>query len=997
MSAPVPSRRLVVVGGGMVAHRLVEALVQRQDEQAVHAGRTPWQVTLLAEEPRAPYDRVALTSYFSGRDPEDLALGDPGLWDHPAVRLHRGHPVDAVDREARVVTTGTGLRFAYDALVLATGSAPFVPPVPGSDLPGSFVYRTVDDVAALRSHIEELRGGREETRAPREGRELVGAVVGGGLLGLEAAGALTALGVRTHVVEFSSRLMPLQVDEGGGEALRRLVERLGVEVHVGTATARVHPHRRGDRVGSVAAMEFTDGSRLPVDVVVFATGVRPRDELARAAGLAVGERGGVVVDDSCRTEDPAVLAVGEVACIQGRTLGLVAPGYAMAEVVVDGLLGGRATFPGADLSTKLKLLGVDVASFGDAFGTTEGALSVVYADPVAGVYKKLVLSDDARTLLGGILVGDASAYAGLRPLLGRPLGGDPGAWLLPEGDAAGGGDVTGALPDDAPVCSCNNVCAGTVRAAVRGTADEPGCTDLAGVKACTRAGTSCGSCLPLVKRLMTAELEASGRSVSTALCEHFDVTRAQLFDIVRVTGIRSFSELVARHGRGRGCDICRPAVASILASLGSGHILDGEQAALQDTNDHLLANMQKDGTYSVVPRVPGGEITPEGLIAIGEVAREFGLYTKITGGQRIDLFGARAEQLPAVWARLVAAGFESGHAYGKALRTVKSCVGSTWCRFGVQDSVGMAVALELRYRGLRAPHKIKLGVSGCARECAEARGKDVGVIATEKGWNLYVGGNGGFTPRHARLLAEDLDTDALVRAIDRFLMYYVRTADRLQRTAAWLEEIEGGLDHVRAVVLEDSLGICADLDSAMAAHVEGYTDEWRATLEDPERLRRFVSFVNAPDRSDPDLRYVPERGQRRPAGPRLPLQVVPATPQEWVQVCRWDRLEPERGLAALMGDRQVALFRLHDGEVRAVDQRDPISGANVMSRGIVGTRGEVPTVTSPMYKQVFDLRTGLCLDDPSVSLGVLAVRIQGGWVEVGSPVTSTLDCPSGVP
>jgi nitrite reductase (NADH) large subunit len=859
--------RLVVVGGGMAAHRLVAALVDRGRSAGEASPAAGWQVTLLAEEPRAPYDRVALTSYLSGRDPEDLALGDPGLWRVPGVELRRGEQVTAVDREARVVTTAAGREYPYDALVLATGSAPFVPPVDGRDLPGCFVYRTVDDVAALRQWVEDARARAAEGGRRSGGRPVVGAVVGGGLLGLEAAGALTALGVETHVVEFAPRLMPLQVDEGGGEALKRLVGALGVRVHAGTATSRLLPGRDG-RVGRMVAEPVggngsaSGPARLDVDVVVFAAGVRPRDELARACGLPVGPRGGVVVDDRCRTEDSRVWAIGEVACLDGRTYGLVAPGNAMAEVVADRLLGGTATFPGADLSTKLKLLGVDVASFGDAFAEGEGALSVVYADPVAGVYKKLVLSDDARTLLGGVLVGDASAYAALRPMVGRPLGGDPAAWLLPEGAAGGpGGSPATELPDDAGVCSCNAVAAGAIRHAVR----DGGCTDVGAVKACTRAGTSCGSCLPLVKRLVTAELEAAGVEVSRALCEHFDVGRAQLFDIVRVSGIRSFSELVARHGRGRGCDICKPVVASILAGLGTGHVLDGEQAALQDTNDHVLANLQKDGTYSVVPRVPGGEITPDGLIAIGEIARDFGLYTKITGGQRIDMFGARLELLPAIWRRLVDAGFESGHAYGKALRTVKSCVGSTWCRYGVQDSVGMAVGLELRYRGLRAPHKLKLGVSGCARECAEARGKDVGVIATEQGWNLYVGGNGGFTPRHARLLAEDLDTATLIRTIDRFLVYYVRTADRLQRTAAWLEEIEGGLDHVRAVVLEDSLGIAADLDAAMVTHVSGYVDEWRATLEDPEKLRRFVSFVNAPDQPDPSLAYVVERGQPRPA------------------------------------------------------------------------------------------------------------------------------------
>lgn len=839
-TTPIAPQQLVVVGGGMVARRLIDALRARDEAGA-------WAVTLLAEEPRAPYDRVALTSYFTGREPEDLALGGQELWDDPLVTLRRGVRAESIDRDARTVTTSTGQVLDYDALVLATGSYAAVPPVPGKDLRGAFVYRTIDDVADLREFVEHRR---EELDRP-----VRGAVVGGGLLGLEAAGALRALEVDATVVEFAPRLMPLQVDDGGGEALKRLIEGLGVGVRTSTATAKIV----GDR-GAVSRMKFSEGPALDVDVVVFAVGVRPRDELARAAGLEVGERGGVVVDDACATADPAIWAIGEVACIGGRCLGLVAPGYTMAEVVADRLLGGAGTFPGADLSTKLKLLGVDVASFGDAFAEEPGSLEVVISDPVAGVYKKLVMSDDAKTLRGGILVGDASAYSSLRPMVGRELGGDPAAHLLPEGSAPA---PAGDLPDDAAVCSCNNVTAGEIRCAV----GEGGCTDLAGVKACTQAGTSCGSCLPLVKKLVTTELEAAGVEVSRALCEHFELSRAELFDVVRVQGLTTFSEIVARHGSGRGCDICRPVVGSILASLGTGHILDGERATLQDTNDFVMANLQKDGSYSVVPRIPGGEVTPEGLIAIGEVARDFGLYTKITGGQRVDLFGARIDQLPAIWRRLVDAGFESGHAYGKSLRTVKSCVGSTWCRFGVQDSVGLAIDLELRYRGLRSPHKIKLGVSGCARECAEARGKDVGVIATDKGWNVYVGGNGGFTPRHARLLAEDLDTETLVRTIDRFLMYYVRTADRLQRTAPWVEEHEGGLDAIRAVVLDDSLGIAEDLDAAMAAHVGRYEDEWAATLADPDKLARFAPFVNAPEAVDDSLAYVAERGQARPATP----------------------------------------------------------------------------------------------------------------------------------
>ncbi|MFG1654041.1 nitrite reductase large subunit NirB [Micromonospora sp. NPDC049275] len=812
---------LVVIGNGMVGQRFVDALRARDPQ-----GR--WRVTVLAEEGRPAYDRVRLSAYFDGVSEDELNVHTT----HDGVRLRLGEPATAIDRARRVVTTAVR-EYAYDALVLATGSYPFVPPVPGADLPGVFVYRTLDDLAAIRTYAQGRR---------------VGAVIGGGLLGLEAANALRLLGLSTDVVEFAPRLMPVQVDQAGGAMLRRYVEELGVRTHLGVATTAI----RAGADGAVDALELSDGRVVDAELVVVAAGIRPRDELARAAGLPLGPRGGVLVDETCRTADEHVWAVGECAAVDGTCHGLVAPGYATAEVVADRLVGGAATFPGADTATKLKLLGVDVASFGDAHGTTEGCLDVTFTDPATRVYAKLVLSDDAHTLLGGVLVGDASAYPTLRASVGGPLPAAPLALLAPEG----GGADAGALPATAQVCSCNAVTRGDVDDAIAG-----GCADVPALKACTRAGTSCGSCVPMLKQL----LDAAGVAQSTALCEHFDVSRRELFEIVRVRGIRTFSQLIGEHGRGRGCDICKPVVASILASLGSGHVLDGEQASLQDTNDHFLANLQRDGSYSVVPRIPGGEITPEKLIVIGEVARDFQLYTKITGGQRIDLFGARVEQLPQIWRRLVDAGFESGHAYGKALRTVKSCVGETWCRYGVQDSVGLAVALELRYRGLRAPHKLKSAVSGCARECAEARSKDFGIIATETGWNLYVGGNGGFRPRHADLFATDLSTEALIRIIDRFLIYYIRTADRLQRTAGWIEAMEGGLDHLRAVIVDDSLGLCADLDAAMARHVTSYSDEWRDVLDDPERLRRYTSFVNAPDVPDPSITFAVERGQPVPA------------------------------------------------------------------------------------------------------------------------------------
>ncbi|RSN28162.1 nitrite reductase (NAD(P)H) [Amycolatopsis sp. WAC 04169] len=823
-------RKLVVVGHGMVAHRLVEA-VRAEDK----AGQ--WQVVVLAEEARPAYDRVALTSYVDTWDPASLALEGADYAGDPLVELRLGDAVATVDRERKVVVTEAGYEQPYDSLVLATGSRPFVPPVPGHDLPGCFVYRTIEDLDAIR----------EAAQRPGRGRRSA-VVIGGGLLGLEAAKALRDMGLSPHVVEMAPRLMPLQVDEGGGGLLRRLITDLDVTVHTGTSTDAIEPD--GERY----LARLGNGTELDVDLVVFSAGIRPRDDLARSSGLEVGARGGILVDDTCRTSDPAVYAIGECAAVDGKVYGIVAPGYAMAEIVAARLTGGEGTFPEPDMSTKLKLMGVDVASFGDAHAATEGALEVAFNDAVAGTYKKLVVSDDSKTLLGGVLVGDASEFNTLRAMVGRPLPAEPGAILAP----AGGGAAVGvdALPDAAQICSCNAVSKGAITHAIT----EEGCDSVAKIKGCTRAGTACGSCVPLLGKLLTA----CGVEQSKALCEHFTQSRAELFQILQATRITTFSEMIDRYGTGTGCAICKPAIASILATLGNGHILAGEQATLQDTNDKFLANLQRNGTYSVVPRIPGGEVTPEKLMVIAQVAMDFGLYTKITGGQRIDLFGATVDQLPLIWRRLVDAGFESGHAYGKSLRTVKSCVGSTWCRYGVQDSVGLAIELELRYRGLRSPHKLKSAVSGCARECAEARSKDFGIIATDKGWNLYVGGNGGATPRHADLLVSEVDTETLIRTIDRFLMFYVRTADRLQRTAPWVEEMDGGLDHLRAVIVDDKLGICEDLDAAMAKHVGDYADEWRGVLEDPEKLAKFSSFVNAPGTPDPTISFRTERDQKVP-------------------------------------------------------------------------------------------------------------------------------------
>jgi nitrite reductase (NADH) large subunit len=837
----------VVVGHGMVGHRFVEALRSRDADGA-------WRVTVLAEETDAAYDRVGLTGYTEHWDRGLLALPGNNYRDDDLVELRLGSRVTEIDRDGKSVMTAEGDRVDYDALVLATGSYAFVPPVPGHDLPSCHVYRTLDDLDAIRA---------DALRAVDGGHAPAGVVIGGGLLGLEAANALRQFGLQTHVVEMAPRLMAQQLDEAGGALLGRMIGELGIAVHVGVGTSSIEPAQRNRPVRRSAEhdsvrVRLSDGTVIDAGVVVFAAGVCPRDELARAADIETAERGGVLTDLSCATRDLNIYAIGEVAAIEGRCYGLVGPGYTSAEVVADRLLGGAAEFPEADMSTKLKLLGVDVASFGDAMGHTPDCLEVVVNDAVNQTYAKLVLSDDAKTLLGGIFVGDASSYGVLRPMVGERLPGDPMALIAPAGSEGGAGGLgVGALPPAAQICSCNNVTKGDLTEAIAG-----GCCDVPELKTCTLAGTSCGSCVPLLKQL----LEAEGVEQSKALCEHFGQSRAGLFSIVSATSIRTFTGLIERFGTGKGCDICKPAVASILASTSSEHILDGEQASLQDSNDHFLANIQKNGSYSVVPRSPGGEITPEQLILIGEIAKDFGLYTKITGGQRIDMFGARVDQLPEIWRRLVDGGMESGHAYGKALRTVKSCVGSTWCRYGQQDSVQMAVDIEKRYRGLRAPHKIKMAVSGCARECAEAQSKDVGVIATEKGWNLYVCGNGGMSPRHAQLLAGDLDDETLVSYIDRFLMFYIRTADRLQRTAPWLEAMDGGLDHLRDVVCNDSLGLAAEFEEAMDRHVAGYACEWKGVLEDPDKLSRFVSFVNAPDVADPTIEFTQQSGRTVPIG-----------------------------------------------------------------------------------------------------------------------------------
>ena len=835
-------QRILVVGNGMVGHRFIDTMLASPKA-------AEFSIATFTEESRLAYDRVQLSSYFTGASADDLALTDAGQYNEQGIEFLLNEEITEIDRANKQIRTASGRTRPYDTLVLATGSYPFVPPVPGREQPHCLVYRTIDDLESIEASAGQSR---------------VGVVIGGGLLGLEAANALKSAGLQTHVVEFAPRLMAVQLDDAGGALLKDKIQDIGVSVHTDKNTSEIVA---GDNCRY--RMNFADGSFLETDMIVFSAGIRPRDELARNAGLAVGERGGIVIDDHCRTSDPDIYAIGECALWQQRIYGLVAPGYAMARAAASHLTGGSEVFAGADMSTKLKLLGVDVASIGDAHGATTGAQSYVYQDQVAQIYKRLVVSADNKQLLGAVLVGDVDAYNQLLQLKlnDLPLPDNPAQLILPATDSQDPALGVDALPESAQICSCFDVSKGQLQAAIR-----EGCTDMPSLKASTKAGSGCGGCVALTRQVLDSELASLGHEVRSDICEHFAYSRQELADIIRVNEIKSFDDLLDSHGKGLGCETCKPAVASILASYWNHYVLDDQHLELQDTNDIFLGNMQKDGSYSVVPRIPAGEITPAQLIAIGEVGRKFDLYTKITGGQRIDLFGAQLHQLPDIWQQLIDAGFETGHAYGKSLRTVKSCVGDTWCRYGVDDSMTLAIDLENRYKGLRAPHKLKFGVSGCTRECAEARGKDIGVIATEQGWNLYICGNGGMRPRHADLFAGDLDRATLIRYIDRILMFYIRTADRLQRTSVWLENLEGGIEYLREVVINDSLNLAADLEAAMANSLARYQCEWQTTLDTPSRLKRFRHFINS-CKADNNLEYVAERRQRRPARPQT-LSVV---------------------------------------------------------------------------------------------------------------------------
>mmetsp|Transcript_21805 Transcript_21805/g.64288 ORF Transcript_21805/g.64288 Transcript_21805/m.64288 type:complete len:1143 (-) Transcript_21805:240-3668(-) len=1016
--------KIVVIGNGMVGQRFMENMIANDVDKKC-------QLATFCEEPRAAYNRVKLTSYFETLDPSDLSMtsefddgGRTSWYDENDVELYVGDKAVSIDTASKTVTGESGREIPYDVAVLATGSFPFVPPIPGRHRPGVFVYRTIED---LENMLAYARANNVKSAA----------VIGGGLLGLEAAKAVADMNVTSHIIEFAPILMCRQIDQGGHDALVGKIEELGLEVHCGARTESFVGEDGtddGDESSDspVAALRFSNEGwdDLPVQMVVVSCGIKPRDEVAKQAGLELGERGGVVVDEQLKASADDVYAIGEIALYNNFIYGLIAPGYTMADVCAktiaadtlgyDLKLAGddRPEFTGADLSTKLKLLGCDVASFGETHPSEDDPdiSSMVWNDSEGGIYRKLNFSKDRTKLKGGILVGDASDYSRLHTMyIEEGEVPENAGTLLPPPGARGGPLEEEEVSTDpnAQICSCNDVSRGAIAAAVQELGVD-GAT-LPALKKCTKAGSGCGGCEPQVKQILSQELEKLGGALDTSMCEHFGMSRPELMALIRTdpdpSSVDSFEKILAKYGSGDGCEVCKPAVASILASMMNGIILDDGRDALLDTNDRALANMQRGGTYSVVPRVPGGELSPDQLIALGVAANKYNLYSKITGGQRVDLFGAAKHQLPDIWEDLGNAGFESGHAYGKALRTVKSCVGSTWCRYGVQDSVGFAVRVENRYKGIRSPHKMKGGVSGCARECAEAVGKDFGMIATEHGYNLYVGGNGGTIPEHAQLLAADIDEDTVLTYLDRYIMYYILTADKMERMAPWQKKLPSGkngggpIEHLKEVIIEDSLGICGELDNRMQYLVDTYHDEWAEVVKDPARRKKFQQFVNTDETIEREdmLEFVDQRGQQRPADWPADGQdhtnwaapdddVFARSEKSWSRVGSVADFPVNVGTPVLIGNTQLAVFNnAQRGEWYVTQNMCPHKQAFVLSQGIIGDAAGTPKVACPLHKKTFGLDTGAQLDGGDLKILTFPVKLEGDDVMVELPAVEELD------
>ena len=1015
-------QKIVVVGLGMVGVAFIEKLMKMDSK------RREYDLIVIGEEPHLAYNRVGLTSFFQHRKVENLYL-NPHEWYHGmpegALNYHLNTQVTEIHPESKVVSTSSGDTVPYDILVLATGSDALLPRhTPGHDAKGVFVYRTIEDLQKLISFAETCPN-------------TTGAVVGGGLLGLEAAKAMMDLESfkKVKLIERNRWVLSRQLDGDAGNMVVELVRDLGLDVLLSKRVGKIEV----DEDNAVKGVVFEDGERMDCRCIMFAIGIKARDELARRAGIKCADRGGgIVVDPNLETSTKGIYAVGECASWEGQTFGLIAPGIEMAEVLAFNLTQAKVhtprTFKRPDLSTKLKLLGVEVASFGDFFADRDGprelptkrhagkkgvssedkvktmtngagSISVkalTYRDPFMAVYKKYLFTMDGKYLLGGMMIGDTKDYVKLVPMVKNQTMLDipPSQFIVGAGKE--GDDDGSDLTSDTQICSCHNVTKGDVTKVVK----EGTCKSIGEVKSCTKAGTGCGGCMPLVQSIFNAEMKAMGTEVLNHLCPHFSLSRADLFNIIYVKKLRSFAAVMEECGNdaeSSGCEVCKPTLGSILASLYNQHIMDKPLHGLQDTNDRFLANIQRNGTFSVIPRVAAGEITADKLIVIGTVAKKYGLYCKITGGQRIDMFGAKKQDLIAIWTDLVNGGLESGHAYAKSLRTVKSCVGTSWCRFGIGDSVGMAVRLEERYKSIRSPHKLKGGVSGCVRECAEAQNKDFGLIATEKGFNLFVGGNGGAKPRHSELLAKDVPPDDVIPILDRYLMFYIRTADKLQRTARWIEQLPGGIKYLREVVLEDKLGICAELEKQMNELVGSFFCEWTEAINDPERRKAFQQFGNTQETQD-IVDGIRERDQERPADWPTESCKEDFRGTKWSSLTWQPIIEASKfidnptgsSLGIKRGDTQLAVFKIK-GKWYATQQMCPHKRTFALSEGLIGDEPKTNKlwVSCPYHKRNFNLdgaEAGTCGNDSELSIATFPVEErEDGMVYLKLPPVEELD------
>jgi nitrite reductase (NADH) large subunit len=773
----VPKPHLIVIGNGMAGCRAVEEILERDC--------TRFRISIFGAEPRVNYNRIMLSPLLAGEKSfEDIIINGQEWYDDNNIELVAGDPVVAIDRAAKTVIARSGRVEHYDKLILATGSDPFIIPVPGHDLQGVISFRDMDDVGSM-------------LRAASSGGDAV--VIGGGLLGLEAAHGLSLRGMKVTVIHLMNTLMERQLDEAAGWLLKTELEKRGQQILTTADTAEIY----GD--GKVEGVRLKDGKEIPASIVVMAVGIRPNVKLARDAGLAIGR--GIHVDDHLVTSDADILSVGECVEHAGQVYGLVAPIWEMCRSLADGLVAEPSGYSGSVTSTKLKVSGIDVFSAGD-FSGGEGCEDIVMRDASRGVYKRVIVKDDK--VVGAVLYGDTADGNWYFDLLktGENVSEIRDALIFGQAFASGGGagaspfDAVAALADDAEICGCNGVSKGKVVACIGG-----GAHDLDAVRSGCKASASCGQCTGLVESLLALTLgdEFAGERQVKPMCKCTSFTHEDVRKAIVEKGLKSIPEVMqAQHWTTPdGCASCRPALNYYLLCAWPGEAVDDQQSRF--VNERMHANIQKDGTYSVVPRMWGGVTTPNELRAIADAADKYkARLVKVTGGQRLDLFGIKKEDLPAIWADLNAAGMVSGHAYGKSLRTVKTCVGSEWCRFGTQDSTGLGIKTEQMTWGSWMPHKFKIAVSGCPRNCAEATIKDFGVICVDSGYELLVGGNGGIHLRGTDALCKVATEEEALEHIAAFIQLYREEARYLDRTAPWIERV--GMDYVKSRIVEDAEG-----------------------------------------------------------------------------------------------------------------------------------------------------------------------------------------------